>query len=257
MARGRKMGRTKRSRRAKRTMRKVRGRRCWSGGANQLVLPAPVANESYESALSSSSKMMLAQGNEYESIHHGQHGGAYTGNNSPAAPGYTGVLSENLRGQAGVNPLDQSTQAISGMSDMAGGRRRRRMSMSGGAMAVNLAPAAPGYTGMLDEGLRGQAGISPLDQSTQAASGMSDMAGGGRRRRSKSRKSRKSRSRKSRSRSRSRRMRGGAYSLNGAQDFGAPGMLLSPGQEARALESMNPEWKLATSADSFAPTLYK
>ena len=75
----------------------------------------------------------------------------------------------------------------------------------------------------------------------------------------KSRKSRKSRksgkSRKGRKGRKSRRRQGGgaAYSITNAQDFGAPGMLLSPGQEARALESMNPEWKLATDPTSFTP----
>lgn len=171
------------------------------------MFPAAVENASYESSLSSPSKMMLEQGNEYQSIHAGQHGGA---------------------------------------------------------VAVNLAPAPPGFTGVLDSGLRAQAFIAPLDQSMQAIQGMSDQAGG-RRRRSKSRKSRKSRKtrksgksrkgRKGRKGRKSRRRQGGgaAYSITNAQDFGAPGMLLSPGQEARALESMNPEWKLATDPTSFTP----
>ena len=46
---------------------------------------------------------------------------------------------------------------------------------------------------------------------------------------------------------------GSAFSLSHAQEFGAPGMLLSPGQEAQALESMNPEWKLATNPSAFTP----
>lgn len=51
-------------------------------------------------------------------------------------------------------------------------------------------------------------------------------------------------------------MRGGAaLSLANAQDFRAPGMLLTPGQEAAALGGMNPEWKLATDPNSFAPNL--
>lgn len=189
--------------------------------------------------------MMLAQGNEYASLHEGQHGGAFGGNPAPAPVGDTGMLDSGLRPQAGITPLDQSTQAASGMSDMAGGGRRRKM--RGGAAAFNLAPAAPGYTGMLDSGLRAQAAISPLDQSLDSIRGMSDMAGGGRRRRRGTKRSKRSR------RKGTRRMRGG-YVLAGA-DVGSPGMLLSPGQEARALESMNPEWKLATDPNSFAPNL--
>jgi hypothetical protein len=53
-------------------------------------------------------------------------------------------------------------------------------------------------------------------------------------------------------------MRGGAaYSIAGAQAVGAPGMLLSPAQEATALTGMNPEWKLAMDPSSFAPNLSK
>jgi len=53
-------------------------------------------------------------------------------------------------------------------------------------------------------------------------------------------------------------MRGGAAaSLANAQDFGAPGMLLSPAQQAAALGGMNPEWKLAMDPASFAPNLSK
>jgi hypothetical protein len=242
MSRTKRSRRTKRSKRAKRTMRKVRGRRCWSGGANQLVFPAPVANESYESSLSSPSKMMLAQGNDYQSIHQGQHGGAYAANPAPAPVGDTGMLPAELRGQAAITPLDQSTEAASGMSDM-----------KGGAYAGNPAPAPPGYAGTLAPELAGQAFMKPLNDSLQAIQGMSDMAGG---RRKRSKKGSRGRSRRGRSRrGRSRRMRGGAGYQSNPQDFGAPGMLLSPSQEATALTGMNPEWKLATDPSSFAPTL--
>jgi hypothetical protein len=180
--------------------RMVRGKRCWSGGA-QVVFPAPVENSTYESSFSSPSKMMLSQGTEYASLHAGQHGGAVSFNPSPAPPGYTGVLEDGLRGQAFLTPLDQSVQAIQGMSDQAGGRRRR-----------------------------------------------------GRKGTKRGRKSSRKGTRRGRKATRRRRMRGGAAtSLAGAQDFGAPGMLLSPGQEQAALGGMNPEWKLATDPNSFTP----
>jgi len=149
--------------------------------------------------------MMLAQGEEYQSLHAGQHGGAVAMNPSPAPPGYTGVLDSSLRGQAWLNPIDESLKAIQGMSDQAGGRRRRRR---------------------------------------------------GTKRRGMKRRGTKRRGTKRRGTKRSRRMRGGAaVSLAHAQDFRAPGMLLSPGQEATALGGMNPEWKLATDPNSFAPNL--
>ena len=193
MARGRKS----KSRKARKT---VRGKRCWSGGANQLVFPAPVANSTYESSFSSPSKMMLDQGTEYQSIHSGQHGGAVAFNPSPAPPGYTGMLEDGLRGQAAISPIDQSLKAIVGMSDQSGGRRRRRGTKRG-----------------RKGGKRGRKGTK-------------------------------------RGRKGTRRMRGGAaYSIAGAQAVGAPGMLLSPGQEATALSGMNPEWKLAMDPNSFTP----
>jgi hypothetical protein len=50
-------------------------------------------------------------------------------------------------------------------------------------------------------------------------------------------------------------MRGGAAltPLGHAADFGSPGMLLSPNQEAQALAGMNPEWKLASDPGAFKP----
>jgi hypothetical protein len=54
--------------------------------------------------------------------------------------------------------------------------------------------------------------------------------------------------------SRRMRQRGGShFSLSQAQDYSAPGMLLSPSAEARALGGMNPEWKLASDPTAFVP----
>ena len=203
------MARSKsRSRKSIRRLRKTTRRRRMRGGSHQLVFPATVENASYESSLSSPSKMMLSQGNEYQSIHAGQHGGAVAVNLAPAPPGFTGVLENGLRSQAWLGPLDASMQAVQGMSDQSGGRRRGRKASRRGRK-------------------------------------------GSRRGRKASRRGRKG---SRRGRKGSRRMRGGsAFSLSHAQEFGAPGMLLSPGQEAQALESMNPEWKLATNPSAFTP----
>jgi hypothetical protein len=54
-----------------------------------------------------------------------------------------------------------------------------------------------------------------------------------------------------------RKMRGGMAALANAQDYNAPGMLLSPGAERMAVMGMNPEWKLATDPAAFNPTMYK
>ena len=141
--------------------------------------------------------------------------------------------------------------------------------MRGGA-AVSLASSAPvGYTGMLDDSLRGAARIAPLDHSISAVQGMRDQAGGARRRRGSRKGSRKG-SRRGRTvrrstkmvrksllkamarlRRLSRKMRGGAAMQ--PADYGSPGMLLSGADEAKAMMGMNPEWKLAADPAAFAP----
>ena len=146
---------------------------------------------------------------------------------------------------------------------------RLHVGQHGGA-AVSLANSAPpGYTGMLDDSLRATARVTVLDQSMSGIQGMSDQSGGSRKRSKKGMSMRKKgmymgggrkrgsrrgkKSRKSRS-MRKRKMRGGSsYSLSDAQDVGAPGMLLSPNQEATALQGMNPEWKLAADPGAFKP----
>lgn len=104
--------------------------------------------------------------------------------------------------------------------------------------------APVGYTGMLDDSLRGSARIAPLDVSLGEIRGMKDQVGGRRRGRKASRKaSRKTRGRK---------MRGGVREL-GSMDVNAPGMLLQGALARQALSTMNHEWKLAEDPSAFAP----
>ena len=209
-----------------------RRRRCWNGGANQAVFPADVN----DSSMDSSNKLNLAQGGDYLKLHEGQHGGRW-----------------GLSNAAGVN-ANYMLEASNSSTAFPG--------QSGGA-AVSLASSAPpGYTGMLDDSLRATARVTPLDESMGAASGMSDQSGGRRRRKSGASRRRKGMSMRRRKgmymrkgmSMRKRKMRGGsATSLAGAADFGSPGMLLSPNQEAQALAGMNPEWKLASDPGAFKP----
>ena len=133
-----------------------------------------------------------------------------------------------------------------------------------GGAAVSLAAAAPvGYTGMLDDSLRGAARVAPLDHSVSAIQGMRDQSGGARKGRrglkrglAAARRMTK-RAHKSlmkalrRVRKFSRKMRGGA-ALHPA-DYSSPGMLLGAADQAKALMGMNPEWKLASDPAAFAP----
>jgi hypothetical protein len=169
-----------------------RRKRCWTGGANQLVFPAGVNDTS----MSAPSRLSLAQGGDYESLHAGQHGGAAISLANSAPPGYTGMLDDSLRMTARIGVLDQSMSAIKGMSDQSGGRRRRRGKKTS---------------------RRGKKGSRRSGRSSR------------------------------------RKQRGGAFSMAHVGDVAAPGMLLSPQQEAQALRGMNPEWKLATDPNSFTP----
>jgi hypothetical protein len=132
-----------------------------------------------------------------------------------------------------------------------------------GGAAVSLAAAAPvGDTGMLDSSLRAIARIAPLDQAVNQIQGMSDQSGGGKRKGRKSMFNGKTMKRnlkmmRKRLMKMMRKMtRRGKKMFGGAPaDYGAPGMLLSPAMEAKALAGMNPEWKLATDPNSFAPKM--
>jgi len=163
------------------------------GGAHNIA-PAPLNDVSMVGA----SKLNLAQGGDYQSLHAGQHGGAISFANS----------------------------------------------------------APPGYTGMLDSSLIAAARTGPTMESLNAASGMKDQGGGARRRRRGSRRGKKG-SRRGKRRG-SRRQRGGAAMtpFSTAADSGAPGMLLSPGMEQKAMMGMHTqEWKLAEDPNSFAPRM--
>jgi len=209
-------------------MRKSRGRsrysrRCWSGGAAPLT----------DTSMDGSSKMNLAQGTDYASIHKGQHGGM-------APVGYTGMLDDSLRATARIGVLDESMQAIQGMSDQSGGfhkafTRRLKRGVKRGVTKVK---------GMFKK-LKSKL-VGPKSYSRKFMNLFRKKRGGARRSRKMAALLKNMR----------KKMRGGsAVTLAGAQDYSAPGMLLSPADEARALSGMNPEWKLATDPTAFAPKM--
>ena len=209
-------------------MRKSRGRsrysrRCWSGGAAPLT----------DTSMDGSSKMNLAQGTDYASIHKGQHGGM-------APVGYTGMLDDSLRATARIGVLDESMQAIQGMSDQSGGfhkafTRRLKRGVKRGVTKVK---------GMFKK-LKSKL-VGPKSYSRKFMNLFRKKRGGARRSRKMAALLKNMR----------KKMHGGsAVTLAGAQDYSAPGMLLSPADEARALSGMNPEWKLATDPTAFAPKM--
>ena len=157
-----------------------------------------------------------------------------------------------------LNPatVDDVSMASSSGQSAAQGKEFQQIHAAQHGGGAPLLGAPLDTTGVLDSSLRAAARVTPLDQATAAIQGMSDQSGGGRRRgrRRGSRKGRKG-SRKvrkgRRSTRRNRRMLGGA-ALNPA-DASAPGTLLPPELEAKAVATMNPEWKLAEDPTSFAP----
>jgi len=209
----------KASRKASRKMR---------GGAH--LSPADIN----DSTMMGPSNQMLAQGKDYQAIHAGQHGGSYQYSNQ-APVGDQGLLDASLRAAARITPLDAATAAASGMSDQSGGSRKGRI--------FNWKSLSKRF-GMGKKSKSKKSMFNGLRKMFKSRKGK----GKGK---SKSKKSMFNGLRKM-FKGKSRKQRGGANLTNQA-DYSAPGMLLSPSMEAKALGGMNPEWKLAADPTSFAP----
>ena len=122
----------RKGRKGSRKGRKASRRKSQMGGW-QTLNPAGINDKT----MMSPSSQSLAQGQDYDKIHMGQHGGAYTPM-SGAPLNSTGMLDASLREAARVGGIDSSMAAIKGMSDQSGGGRsskhggRRRGSKHGG-----------------------------------------------------------------------------------------------------------------------------
>lgn len=171
-------------------------------------------------------------------------------------------------GGGSLNPMeltDTSMRSATNMSLAQGGDFANIHKEQHGGMAP------VGYTGVLDESLRGSARVLPIDDSIRQIQGLSDQTGGkrkkGRKGRKASRKAKKatrkskkgtrkgSRKNRKQTQRRRRNMTGGMREL-GYMDANAPGMLLPPSLASKALSNMNAEWKLAENPSSFAPKGY-
>ena len=115
---------------------------------------------------------------------------------------------------------------------------------------------------LLDESLRASARVLPTDQYIRDVAGLRDpgvdgMMGGKRKRKGASkRKGRKGRKGTKGRKGKGRKQRGGGAVYNPMPaSTSAPGLLLSPGDEAKAVRGMNPEWYLAEDPKSFAPKM--
>ncbi len=118
----------------------------------------------------------------------------------------------------------------------------------GGGLDAGPFPGAVIAPSVLPENLHASARVAPLDAAIKEIQGLKDQSGGRRRGRRASKKSKKTRKGR-----KGRKQRGGAWSMGNEQSVSAPGMILPPSLEAKALSGMNAEWKLAENPNAFAP----
>jgi hypothetical protein len=168
----------------------------------------------------------LAQGRQFDEYHKNQHGGEY--GPYPGAVSEASLLPSDLVASAKLLPLNAAFAEIRGMTDQAGGKRRRR--------ATKKAKKSR------------KSKKAKKSRKTRKAK--------------KSRKSRKSRkgSRKQRGGlyrwgGGARRYKGGAYAeMRYPMPVGDESKMLIP-SSLQAQAGLNPEWKLAENPMSFAPKM--
>jgi hypothetical protein len=107
----------KNSRRNNMSMRRRRNNINMMGGN-----PATVDDMSMKGPMN----MSLSQGQQFASYHANQHGGALSGGPYPGVVTEEALISPTMAISARTAPLNAALNEIRGMSDQAGGRRRRR-----------------------------------------------------------------------------------------------------------------------------------
>jgi hypothetical protein len=206
------------------------------------------------------SKMSLSQGEEYNVMHEGQHGG---GSNMLGAPAFESqTLPASMVEAARVGGTLNAFKAIQGMQDGGASRRRRRKSRGRkhGGGNNNMKEMEGGRRRRKTRKSRGRKHGGGNNNNNNT---MEEMEGGRRRR-----KSRKSRGRKHGGgnnnkknnnameggrRRRSRKQGGGSHGNMHPADVSSPGMLLGNSSARYAEGAMNPEWQLAKDPQAFVP----
>ena len=164
----------------------------------------------------------------------------------------------NRRQNGGFAPAPTVGNPMAGMQQQSLSQGRQfdayHANQHGGGLEAGPFPGAIVEPSILPQALHASARVAPIDAAIAQIQNLKDQ-NGGRRNRNRNRKGRKAsrKGRKDRKSRNTRRYRGGAYDLANAQSVSAPGMLLSPALEARALNGMNAEWKLAENPMAFAP----
>jgi hypothetical protein len=194
------------------SMRRRRNNINMMGG--EYSMPSPVNDMSMKGPMN----MSLSQGQQFASFHANQHGGALSGGPYPGVVTEEALISPTMAVAARTAPLNAALTEIRGMTDQAGGRRKRRT-----RNRKNRKNSRKGRKNNMSM----------------------------RKNRKNSRKGRKNNNMSMRRRRNN--MMGGAVLSPAATS--APGLLLPSGLEAKAVSGMNAEWKLAENARAFAPGL--
>jgi hypothetical protein len=195
------------------SMRRRRNNINMMGG--EYSMPSPVNDMSMKGPMD----MSLSQGQQFASFHANQHGGALSGGPYPGVVTEEALISPTMAVAARTAPLNAALTEIRGMTDQAGGRRKRRT----------------------------------RNRSTRSRKGRKNSRKGRKNSRKGRKNSRKGRKNNMSMRRRRNNMMGGAVLSPAATS--APGLLLPSGLEAKAVSGMNAEWKLAENARAFAPGL--
>ena len=159
----------RKNRKASRRGTRRQNRRNMYGGALTLS-PMDLTDTSMMSA----SKMSSAQGIDFLGKHAAQHGGG--GGLMGAPVGDTGMLDSSLRAAARMGPLDASYQAVAGMRDQSGGKRRRssrrRSSRRANSRRANTRRTSRRNRRSTRRNRRQSGGMAPLGFQETSAPGM-------------------------------------------------------------------------------------
>jgi hypothetical protein len=252
-------GKRRRNRRNNVSMRKRRNnvsmrkrRNNWASRRNNMMrrmmyggyesVPSPTVGNS----MATMEAQSLAQGQQFASMHKNQHGGAL----APADLSFSGKVQINPIAPAPPGPGVIARTPPPGVTVPM--RAMPPPPRGGGGLDAGPFPGAVVSPSVLPENLHASARVAPLDAAIKEIQGLKDQSGG-KRRGKKSRKSSKKSKKTRKGRKGRKGMRGGAWSMDNAQSVSAPGMILPPGLEARAVSGMNAEWKLAENPKAFAP----
>ena len=198
------------------SMRRRRNNINMMGG--EYSMPSPVGDMSMKAPMN----MSLSQGQQFADYHKNQHGGVFSGGPYPGVVTEEALIPANMALSARTAPLNAALNEIKGMSDQAGGKRKRRNTMRKG-------------------------------RKNRKNTRKNNMSMRKRRNNNMSMRKRRNNNMSMRRRRNNMNMMGGAV-LSPAL-MSSPSLLLPSGLEAKAVSGMNAEWKLAENPRSFAPGL--